>query len=96
MRCHQVYVEKEFSPKDIPADVVTTLGDYTTILSRVQKWASESMSGRENLDDGSRSGRRANATTEETVDYVHYMEMDVKRLTINQIAKAVDTTMTTC
>ncbi|CAI9733412.1 Hypothetical predicted protein [Octopus vulgaris] len=84
------YLQKKgLAPKDIHADMVATLGNDAPALSTVQKWAAEFRKGRENLEDDSRSGRPATATTEENIDRVHHMVMDDRQLTINQIANAI-------
>lgn len=76
------------APKAILADIVSTLGDDSPNLSTAQKWAAEIKRGRNNAEDNTRSGCPATVTTKENNDHVHHMEMDERRLSINQIANA--------
>ena len=79
--------KKELAPKDIHADMFATLGDDFPALSIVKKWATEFKRGRESLEDDTRSGHPASATTKENIGRVHHMVMDDRHLTINQIAQ---------
>ena len=69
--------------------MVATLGNDAPALSTVKKWAAEFKRGSESLEDDPTSGRPASATIQENIDRVHYMVIDDRRLTVNQIADAV-------
>lgn len=55
----------------------------------MQNGAVEFRKGRDSLENDPRSGYTAVAITEENIDHVHYILMDDRRLTTNQIAKAI-------
>ena len=74
-------LKKGLAPKDIYADMVATLGDDGPALSTVKNWAAEFKTGKESLEDDSRSGCPASATTQENINCVHHMVMDDRCLT---------------
>ena len=77
------YLQKKgLVPKEIHADMISTLGDDAPALSAVKKWAAEFRRGRESLEDDPRSGRPASATTQENIDCVHHMVMNDRLLTV--------------
>ncbi|XP_076054483.1 protein GVQW3-like [Oratosquilla oratoria] len=69
--------------------MAATLGDYSPVLSTVQKWAAEFKRDTESLEDDPRSERPATATTQENTTRVHHMVIDDRRLTVNQIANTI-------
>ena len=69
--------------------MVSTLGDDAPALSTVKKWAAEFKRGRESLEDDPRSGRPSTATTQESIDHIHQMVMNDRRLTISHLANVI-------
>ncbi|XP_014478528.1 PREDICTED: putative uncharacterized protein FLJ37770 [Dinoponera quadriceps] len=52
-------------------------------------WAAEFKRGRTSLEDDSREGRPKTATTLETIEKVHYIVLDDRRVKVCEIAEAV-------
>ena len=69
--------------------MVSTLGDDTSALSTVKKWAAEVKKGRKSLEDDPRSGCPSTATTQESIDCIHQMVMNNRRLTISHLANVI-------
>ena len=61
--------------------MVATIEDDALALSTTKKWAAEFKRGKEDLEDDSRSGHPASATTQENIDRIYHMVMDNRRLT---------------
>ena len=81
------YLQKKgLMTKKIHTDMVSTLGDDTSALSTVKKWAAEFKRGRESLEDDPRSRHPSTATTQENIDHIHQMVMNDRRLTIRHLA----------
>ena len=83
------FVKKGLKPMEIHNEMVNVLGDDAPSKTTVCKWAAEFQRGRSSLEDDPRSGRPKSATTEETINAVHDMVMDDRRLTKREIAEAV-------
>ena len=60
-------------PKEIHEDLMETLGKESTSYSRIKKWASEFMRGRESVEDNGRIGRPKDVTTDEKCQGITYL-----------------------
>ncbi len=74
------------TPKEVHEDMKRTLGDDAPAYSTVKKWAAEFTRGRSSAEDGPRSGRPKDATSEAQVEAVHRMVMNDRRVTIQHLA----------
>ncbi|XP_029646762.1 uncharacterized protein LOC115220762 [Octopus sinensis] len=84
------YLQKnDLSPKDISAVMIGILEDDTPVLSSVQEWVFQFVSGRESPEDDPRSGRPATSTPQENIDHIQQMLMNDRRWTINQRVNAI-------
>ena len=75
--------------REIHADMVNTLRDDAPRLSTVQKRAAKFKRERKSLEDDSRSGRPATATTPKVIDRVHQIVMGDRWLTISHMTDEV-------
>ena len=62
--------------KDIPADMVATVGDTAPSYALVKRWAAHFKMLKESLEDDDKCGRPTTATTEENIAHMHKAVID--------------------
>ena len=82
-------VKKGLQPRQIYDDMLLTLADNAPSYSTVKKWVALFKLGRTSIDDDHRSGRPREGVTEETVQIIHQVVMNDRRLTVRQISEEV-------
>ena len=83
-------LQKEgLSSKKIHADMLAALGYDVPVLLAATKWPAEFKRSRENLEDGPSSGRPSTDTNQESIDCIHQIVMDDRRLTVKHIANVM-------
>ena len=64
-------------------------GDSSPSFSTVKKWAAKFKRGCTSLEDDPRKGHRKMATISETVEKVHDMVLDDRRIKVHKIANII-------
>ncbi|XP_014486574.1 PREDICTED: putative uncharacterized protein FLJ37770, partial [Dinoponera quadriceps] len=75
--------------EEIHPKLTKVYGNSAPSISTVKKWAAEFKRGRTSLKDDPRKGRPKTATTPETIEKVHNIVLDDRRLKVCEIAEAV-------
>lgn len=83
------FVLDGLTPKEIHPKLTKVYGDSAPSMSTVKKWAAEFKRGRTSLEDDPREGRPKTATTPETIEKVHDIVLDDRRVKVSEIAEAV-------
>lgn len=89
------FVMKGKGAKEIFDDMSETLGKECPSYTTVKFWAAEFKRGRKSVSDDPRSGQPKLVTTQTTVDAVHDLVMDDRRVTIRHIATTLSIATTT-
>ncbi|XP_014487254.1 PREDICTED: uncharacterized protein LOC106751024, partial [Dinoponera quadriceps] len=77
------------TPKKIHPELTKVYGNFAPSISTVKKWAAEFKRGRTSLKDDPCEGRPKTATTPETIEKVHNIVLDDRRVKVCEIAEAV-------
>lgn len=83
------FVLDGLTPNEIHPKLTKVYGDIAPSMSTVKKWAAEFKRGRTSLEDDPREGRPKTATTPETIEKVHDIVLDDRRVKVREIAEAV-------
>ena len=71
-------------------------GESAMSKTRVYEWYKRFQDGREDVEDGERSGRPSTSTTDENVEKVKEMVMNDRRITIREVADDVGISIGLC
>lgn len=81
---------KGYSPQEIHAEMVDTLGEDAPSYSMVKRWCAEFSRGRESTSDAPRPGRPVEVVTDAMIAAVENMVMHDRRCTLRHIASTLD------
>jgi histone-lysine N-methyltransferase SETMAR len=80
---------KGLTPKEIHSKFIKVYMDSSPSFSTIKKWAAEFKRGRTSLENGPREGRPKSATTPESIEQVHDMLLDDRRMKVREIAETM-------
>lgn len=83
------FVLDGLTPQEIHPKLTKVYGDSAPSMSTVKKWAAEFKRGRTSLEDDPREGQPKTATTPETIEEVHDIVLDNRRVKVREIAETV-------
>ena len=74
------FVKEGLTPNEIHSKFINVYGDSSPSFPTIKKWAAEFKRGRTSLEDDLREGRPKSATTPESIEQVHDMVLDDRRM----------------
>ena len=80
---------KGLSPQQMHEDMEKVLADDAPSQATVYRWVAELKRGRQSTEDEHRSGRPAEASTDENVESIQDMILKGRRLTIRRVAECL-------
>ena len=85
--CHQVFFLQGKAPKDIHAILTETLGEYAPSYATVKNWVAQFKLGDFSTCVPPRPGRPKIVTIPETIDQIHELILEDRRISAKSIAK---------
>jgi hypothetical protein len=83
------FVKEGLMPDEIHSKFIKVNGDSSSLLSTINKWASEFKCGHTSLEDDPCEGCPKSATTLEIIEQVHDMVLDDRRMKVCEIAETI-------
>jgi DNA-binding Xre family transcriptional regulator len=82
-------MKEGLTPNEIHSKFIKVYGDSYPLFSKIKKWDAEFKRGRTSLEDVPREGRPKSVTTPETIEQVHDMLLDERRMKVREIAETI-------
>jgi transposase len=83
------FVKEGSTPKEIHSKFIKVYGDSSPSFSTIKKWAAKFKCGRTSLEDDPCEGRPKSATTPKSIEQVHDMVLDDRRMKVREIAETI-------
>jgi transposase len=83
------FVKEGLTPNEIHSKFVKVYGDCSPKLSTIEKWAAKFKRGSTSLEDDPCEGCPKSAATPETIEQVHDMLLDDRRMKVREISETI-------